>query len=114
MEQMRISAKIAVESLEKMITPAIHALQTIARAMRLPNHYYHFHQPEFRACGNAYRHHRGRERNAMNTIEQYRQASMRLQALAKQESDELVRNALMDAASKYALLMADDILEQIK
>ncbi len=50
----------------------------------------------------------------MNTAEQYRQASMRLQALAKQESDELVRQALQDAASKYALLMADAILEQIK
>jgi hypothetical protein len=56
----------------------------------------------------------GRKDKIMNTAEQYRQASMRLQALAKQESDELVRQALQDAASKYALLMADAILEQIK
>lgn len=50
----------------------------------------------------------------MTYAEKCRQASIRLQHLAKQESDELVRQALQDAASKYALLMADAILEQIK
>jgi hypothetical protein len=44
MDMPRISARTAVESLEKMITLAIHAQQTIARAMRPPAHCYHFHQ----------------------------------------------------------------------
>jgi len=50
----------------------------------------------------------------MNTAQQYKQAMKRLQELAKQESDELVKTALKDAASKYALLMAESILETLR
>jgi len=49
----------------------------------------------------------------MPTAKQYRQAAMRLKALAKQESDELVRQALQDAASKYALLKDLEIVRAL-